>query len=963
MHSIILVCVLLICFGMERNMRHYENAQLLQENCEPQRAYYIPYDTLEKALEGNKNASDYYICLNGEWKFHYYERDIDVPSKITEWDTITVPSNWQMLRYDIPYYTNFNYPYPVDPPFVPDDNPCGVYSLDFEIPENWYKRETYLVLEGVSSCFYLYVNEKYVGFSQVSHMQSELNLTDYLQKGLNRITIKVLKWCAGSYLEDQDCFRLSGIFRDIYLLSRAKGHIRDIEVKTDRNNITCNVPYTLYDGDKAIETPEKPIEWNAENPYLYTLVAEQAGEFIPIKVGFRDIRVSNRRELLINGTAVKLKGINHHDTHPNKGYAMSEEDIRFDLIQMKKLNINTIRTSHYPPTPYFLSLCDEMGFYVIDETDLETHGFWTCREGNGYDMENPSWLCHQEEWKKAFVHRVSRMVERDKNYPCIIMWSMGNESGYGKNHDAMIAWTKARDKSRLIHYEGAFLIEDKCDVDVVSRMYTPYSELDNFINREDETRPYFLCEYSHAMGNGPGDVMDYWEKAYESPAFIGGCIWEWADHAVQQDGIYRYGGDFKEETHDGNFCCDGLVFPNRTFKAGSLNVKAVYQNIKTYYDENSYKLTVFNRFDFTNLKCYILIWKVVVDGKLQKQGQICCDIEPKKSATYSLDFSLPDICKLGCYLDIFLMDKEEMIAMEQHELSVPKEPIIPIQYEQGTLSFRETEEKIHISGTDFLFVFNKHYGNFEHIESKGTIVLDNLVKLSVWRAPTDNDVYVKDKWGLYEDSWNSYNFNHLCNKVYSCQRKDNKIEVEGSLAGISRTPFLRYQTIFTIGSNGNIDVSFHANIRESCIYLPRLGFEFRLPQNDNIFHYFGRGNMENYIDLHYHTRTDLFESRPSLEYVPYIRPQEHGNHTNTTLLDISGLKVTAKQPFEFAVSQYSPSALTAASHTDELQKAEHLYVRVDYKVSGIGSHSCGPELQEKYQLSEKSVTFNFTLSV
>ena len=369
-------------------MRHYENLQLLQENCEPQRAYYIPYDSLDKALAGEKEVSNYYISLNGEWKFKYYQRDIDVPEQISEWDTITVPSNWQMQGYDNPYYTNLNYPYPVDPPYVPDDNPCGVYSLDFEIPEEWSERETYIVLEGVNSCFYLYVNDQYVGFSQVSHMQSELRLTGCLKKGRNKLTIKVLKWCAGSYLEDQDFFRFSGIFRDVYLLSRSKGHIRDIEIKTDSKSITCNVPYTLYDGGMRVMDYRNLKEWNSENPYLYTLIVEQAGEYIPIKVGLRDIRISNQRELLINGVAVKLKGVNHHDTHPQKGHVMSEEDIRFDLLQMKKLNINTIRTSHYPPTPYFLTLCDELGFYVIDETDLETHGFCTRNEGNGYDVEN-----------------------------------------------------------------------------------------------------------------------------------------------------------------------------------------------------------------------------------------------------------------------------------------------------------------------------------------------------------------------------------------------------------------------------------------------------------------------------------------------------------------------------------------------------------------------------------------------
>ena len=442
-------------------MRHYENTELMQENCELQRAFYIPYDTLDKALKGRKEESEYYKCLNGTWDFKYYKRDIDVPNKIEDWETIPVPSNWQMKGYEDPNYTNVNYPYPVDPPYVPDDNPCGVYRLRVELREEWLTRETYIVFEGVSSCHYVYVNGNYVGYSQVSHMQSEWNLTPYLKEGSNEIIVKVLKWCAGSYLEDQDFFRLSGIFRDVYLLSRGKGHLHDVEITADEKEIKSDLPFVLYDGLEKVEKLDKPVLWNAENPYLYTAVFEQAGEFIPIKIGMRTIRVSEKRELLINGVSVKLKGINHHDFHPQRGYALMEEDILIDLKKMKELNINTIRTSHYPPTPMFLHFCDEMGFYVIDETDLETHGLCTCNEGNGYDMQSDHWLCSQDKWEKAYVHRVYRMIERDKNHPCIIMWSMGNESGFGKNHESMIKWTHNRDKSRLVHYEGVFLVQDE----------------------------------------------------------------------------------------------------------------------------------------------------------------------------------------------------------------------------------------------------------------------------------------------------------------------------------------------------------------------------------------------------------------------------------------------------------------------------------------------------------------------
>lgn len=935
-------------------MRHYENPELLQENCEPQRSHYIPYDSLEKALSGERETSDYFKSLNGEWNFRYFERENDIPQEITEWDAIEVPSNWQMKGYGSPGYTNFHYPFPVDPPYVPDDNPCGMYSLDFEIPVEWDGRETYIVFEGVSSCFYLYVNGKYVGFSQVSHMQSELRLTDFLEPGRNNVTVKVLQWCAGSYLEDQDFFRLSGIFRDVYLLSRAKGHIRDIEVRAERNRLTCNLPYTLYDGTEPVENLSEPALWNAENPYLYTLVAEQAGEYIPVRVGFRDVCVSDKRELLVNGAPVKLKGVNHHDTHPEKGYAMSPEDIRRDLCLMKKLNINTIRTSHYPPAPYFLELCDEMGFYVIDETDLETHGFCSRNNEYKYDMESGDWPCQREEWRAAFVHRVMRMVERDKNHPCIIMWSMGNESGYGENHDAMIEWTKKRDSSRLVHYEGAFLKDDECGVDVISRMYTHYGDIDAILNKEGEKRPYFLCEYSHAMGNGPGDVMDYWEKAYKSPAFIGGCIWEWADHAVLRDGVFRYGGDNGEITHDGNFCCDGLVFADRSFKAGSLNAKAVYQGIKTEYNDR--QLTVYNRFDFTNLNRYLLVWKMTVDGEICSEGKLDCDICPKENKTYTLDIELPGQCRFGCTLDVFLMDGDEEIAMEQHVLPVKISPDIPTVCGGDDVHFEETGETFRITGKEFEYIFNKQYGNFERMTVRDRLIVDGLIKLTAWRPPTDNDAYVKGQW-------EGANYHKLCGKVYSCERQENRITVKGSISGIARTPIVRYETVYEIGQDGTVSVSLTGERRKNGVYLPRLGYELRLPKSDDPFCYYGRGELENYCDMHYHAPLGMYRSCPSREYVPYVRPQEHGNHSETSFLEIGGLTVAAEKPFEFCISRYTQEMLTAATHTDELVEADHTCVRLDYRVSGLGSNSCGPELLEKYRVDDEEIRFAFTISV
>lgn len=563
------------------NIRKYENLELIHENTLKPRAHYIPYDSLEKALEGNKAKSSYYTLLNGEWEFRYFSRDIDCPDVISEWDKIDVPSCWQMRGYEKPYYTNVNYPYPVDPPYVPNDNPLGVYRKIITVSKEQSDRENYIVFEGVAPCVELFINGEYVGFSTVSHSTSEFKIN--LNEGENEIIAKVYKWCASSYLEDQDFFRNNGIFRDVYILSRNKGHLFDIEIGFDSKGIYCDENYTVYDCEGHKTDLSDPILWNAEKPYLYTVIIEAAGEYIPFKVGLRDQSVSEKGELLINGVSVKLKGVNHHDTHPLEGYAMDYDFMRNELLKMKELNINAIRTSHYPPQPDFIELCDELGFYVIDEADLETHGFVsrsyeTLNACYGYDKSD-IWPCKDLKWSSAFVDRAERLYERDKNHTCVIMWSMGNESNFGENFEKMADFLHSRENerkgiNRLVHYEGApnreKIEKDSSCVDIVSRMYTSPYETVEYYYKTGDTRPFVWCEYAHAMGNGPGDLADYWKVIDNTPYTIGAFIWEWADHVAQNDeGNFCYGGDFGELTHDGNFCCDGLVLNDRSFKSGS----------------------------------------------------------------------------------------------------------------------------------------------------------------------------------------------------------------------------------------------------------------------------------------------------------------------------------------------------------------------------------------------------------
>lgn len=944
-------------------MREYEDLSKLSVNREAPRSYYIPYESLEKALIGDRFSSKYYTSLNGIWNFRYFSRDIDVPENIEEWDRIEVPSCWQLCGYERPYYTNLNYPFPVDPPYVPDENPCGIYERTFELKDDEVRRDNYIVLEGVSSCFYLYINDIFVGYSQGSHLQSEFDITRYVLEGYNKVTVKVLKWCSGSYLEDQDFFRFNGIFRDVYLLSRERGHIKDIEINATLKGITVNCErYYVYDMDGRIADLTNIQPWTAETPYLYTVVIQESGEFIPIKVGIREIGISENLELLINGRSVKLKGINHHDTHPTKGYTMSDDDLRLDLSKMKELNINTIRMSHYPPTPELLTMCDEMGFYVIDETDLEMHGFATRNSGYGWDDKaNPDeWIHSDPKWEAAFIDRAQRMVERDKNHPCIIMWSTGNESGHGINHRKMIKWIRERDSTRLVHCEDASRQEYHGISDVCSLMYPNIKALErDYILNDEWTEPVFLCEYSHAMGNGPGDVHEYMELMYKYPKLIGGCIWEWADHTVIENGVPKYGGDFDELTHDGNFCCDGLVFYDRSFKAGSLNVKYCYQGFASEYRNGRLKIT--NLYDFNNLSRYQFKAEFSVDGIVLDEKGIVIDCEPHRTVEIELTYKIPP-CKLGAYLNIYQFEDGYERGFAQHELL---EVFPSLEFDDKNVEITDEEGLITVKTAMGSYQIERLTGQLTSISKNGKEMLAAPTRLTAWRAPTDNDRKIKYKWGLVDgDNQSGININKLFNKVYSVSVEKNEVIVVGSLAGVARAPFLRYTVTYEFFGSGEVKILLDGNVNEniSFPYLPRLGFEFSLKKQNDSFAYFGMGELENYCDMHYHAKMGAYSSTAENEYVPYIMPQEHGNHTHTKILKMGdGIDFVARDEFEFRVSEYTSEELTRATHIDELRKNGFTNVRIDYMVSGIGSNSCGPELLEKYRLPKGRITFELCI--
>lgn len=939
-------------------MRFYENCKKTSENRLKNRCYYIPGGVSE------------YILLNGIWKFKFYNRDFDVPERITNWGSVKVPSCWQTEGYENPNYANINYPIPVDPPYVPDENPCGVYERDFTLGVILGK--VYFVFEGVATCGILYINGKYVGFTQGSHLQAEFDITDYVRSGKNTVRVKVLKWCAGSYLEDQDSFRMNGIFRDCYILNRPAGHIRDYTVASDRSSISVsadkNADITLYDTDgsvigtarntrSAVFKVECPKYWSAEKPQLYTVVLERNGEVISQRTSFRSIKISKKYELLINGVPIKLYGVNHHDTNPNNGWYQADEELRYDLLQMKKLNINCIRTSHYPPPPVFLDMCDEMGFYVILENDIETHGF-SSRDPNatgGYDCENSIWPCQSRLWRKEFSERMQRAVARDKNHVSVIMWSAGNESGYGNNHKELINWLRSLGDGRLAHYEGAGDKGDYEGSDVYSRMYLSPGALVEAIKNKDIRHPVFLCEFSHAMGNGPGDVYQYAEIFNKYPKSIGGCIWEWADHTVLDiNGVGRYGGDFEGElTNDGNFCCDGLVFNDRTFKSGSLEAKAAYQPIRTELCGNSLKIT--NLYSFTNLSERKFKYTVSVDGAVVEEQIVSLDIAPLSSKTVKIKTKQIK-CELGAYLNCYLYDGDFQIAHTQHALPCKT---VPVKLPSAQPDIVESGEFYKISGNGFEYEFSKLYGTVTSAKISGKKQLSDMMRLTAYRAPIDNDRRVCNNW-VQGSWWKSENINRQFNKVYSVTRTGNIITVCGSLAGVSRLPFANYTLNAAFYGDGTVEFAIDVQIRKSAFWLPRFGYEFTVPEKNAAFEYFGNGPYESYIDMCHAGEIGLYKSTAAEQYVNYVRPQEHGNHTAVKMLKIGKLAFYGDN-LDVGVSQYSTEILDKAQHTDELYKTGKTYVRVDYKMSGVGSDSCGPKLPPEYSLSEKSFNFKFLL--
>ena len=979
------------------------------ENRLDPRAFYFPYSSAEKAIAGNKAENENYMLLNGEWDFAYFESELDMPESITDiayGAKLPVPSCWQCYGYGQIHYTNVNYPIPFDPPHVPFENPVGVYRRSFSLSKKAGKQ--YLMFDGAASMFEVFINGAYVGMSKGSRLSAEFDVTGYLQDGENDIAVKLYTYSDATYLEDQDCFRYNGIFRDVYILSRPEEHIFDFFIHTKNDGtVTVDVDkeakITLMSADgKTVygEKIENPALWTAETPNLYGALIEYGGEFIFKKFGFREISVAENCALLINGVPVKLKGVNHHDTHPTKGYAVSDEDNYADLILMKKYNINCIRTSHYPSLPRFTEMCDELGFYVVDECDLEAHGVETAikahpdaegRENVGYVLSGNS------DWREAYLDRMKRTLERDKNCASVIMWSLGNESHFGENHRAMAKWIKERDASRLVHYQGTSseivfapeakqteIYHDPC-VDVCSEMYssvTPSMYKSYYFNTVEEEgmnvhgdpRPFYLCEYAHSMGMGPGGMEDYWNIIYKYPRTIGGCVWEWADHAAPlPGGGYGYGGDFGDIPNDKNFCCDGLVSPDREPHIALDILKKAIEPVKIEWaDEHAHTVKVRNMLDFSDITELFDITYEVMCGEYAVSGGTLAlpSIPAHESAEAEIETNLA-VTSEKCFVNFTVTQKNDTVyAPKGHIATKIQLPLATKVKEVPKLkSYASTGVSVkgryaHIVSSNVKVTLDLVNASFTSIEKDGRELLAAPSRITVWRAPTDNDMYNVHRWD------NDFvRYTKFASTAYEVTESGGKVKVHlaGILAPKARTPIF-YLSIDITVCGGNIAVSVHAKRHEKNYVdqIPRFGFLFELKKDFENIRYAAYGPQSSYIDMLAHTCYGIYSSTVTGEFVPMIKPQECANHYSADFLELTDGSDTVRfdgKGFEFSALHYTPEELTDTKHLCELKERDSSVVIINYKQNGIGSNSCGPRMPEMYKFKDRRFTFEFEINV
>jgi len=1037
------------------NVRHWEAPEVTGLAKLPAHSRLGGYASGAEALAGRISDSGFAKSLDGDWRFRLFPTPEAVPENFhapalddSAWDEIEVPSNWMMHGYDKPIYTNIKMPWPEEPPNVPrDDNPTGCYRRRFTVPEEWAGRRVTVTFDGVESAFYVWVNGREVGFSKGSRLPAEFDITDHLRGGENVLAAKVIRWSDGSFLEDQDHWWMAGIYRGVRLTALPNIRISDFFVRTELD-AKCKdavlkttvhvegpagderwahtVEATLYDpegkpvfGEPACDKVRggrdivvrasisadvrDPLKWSAEEPNLYTLVLalkDGSGKVVQAescRVGFRKIERGDR-EILVNGKPVLFKGVNRHDHDDRRGKAVTEETIRADILLMKRFNINAVRTSHYPNDERFLKLCDEYGIYVIDETNLECHAFYHR-------------LTNEPRWASAFLARGRRMVLRDKNHPCVIFWSLGNESGFGPNHDAMAAWIRRYDPTRPVMYEGASRAgaDTQSGTDLLCPMYptvkrivgwardpktppTPFGPRTN----GREYRPLIMCEYAHSMGNSTGNLKEYWDAIESTPGLQGGFIWDWVDQGItkrDENGVeyWAYGGDFGDTVNDANFCINGLIWPDRKPHPAMHEYKKVIQPVDVRAKSLATgSIEVINKNFFKGLADLEGSWELAVDGEVVKKGRLPkLNIAPGKKKLVKLPVKKPKLTAgQECFLtvrfhlasDAAWAPKGHLVAWEQFAMpwkapaTKAKKKAKSRKAPKATgVELGDSPERAVVSGEGFKLVFDKGAGAIASMTYGGTEIMSSGPVLNLWRAPTDNDgikAYDLKNERKALGRWLAAGLDRIERETQEVTVRRSggavKIAVE-TVAHVGASGMaVKHKHTYTVYRSGDVVVANRIDIDKGLPELPRVGVTMTLPGGLERFRYLGRGPHENYIDRNAGAEVGLFESTVDGLYVPYIVPQENGNRTDcrwAALTDDSGagLLCVGMPRMEVSASHFTAGDLFAALHTNELARREEITLNLDLRQRGLGGKSCGPDTLEKYLVKPGKFSFDFAL--
>ncbi|MCF6177687.1 MAG: DUF4981 domain-containing protein [Victivallaceae bacterium] len=1049
-----------------KTFRHWENPETVGINRLPARCTAYPYADEQAAINNNIATSPFYISLNGDWRFELVDKPDAAPENFatvdyndSDWNTIPVPGNWNMHGYDRPHYTNVQMPWTNQPPNVPELNPTGLYRMEFELPDNWSDRRTVIHFGGVESAFYLYINGIEVGFSKDSRLPAEFDITPYLKAGKNILSAKVIRWSDGSFIEDQDHWWMAGIYRNVYLYSTDHNYIADFfaTAELDNNykdgilklqvelgiadrqyddwnieaqlydkggNAVLGQPLTSRDNDEVIDRGwlkvfrqpvPTPLQWNHETPNLYTLIIKllnPAGKTVEVtscKIGFRKYEIKDR-QLLINGQAVLIKGVNRHEHDDTYGKTISRESMLTDIRLLKQFNFNAVRTAHYPNDPQFYNLCDEYGLYVVDEANIESHAF--------YDT-----ICRDQRYANAFLDRGMRMVERDKNHPCIYSWSMGNETGYGQNHDALAGWIRRRDPSRLLHYEGAvrgnwaqgqpdYQRDNTCATDFICPMYPHVDLIKQWAHYTKEHRPYIMCEYSHAMGNSNGNLKEYFEAFENCHGLQGGYIWDWVDQGILQraddklqqasatavelydikqaqtechqpggEWHWAYGGDFGDEPNDKNFCINGLIWPDRTPHPAMYEFKKLAQPVGVEAIDLAHgKIKITNKNWFSKLNWLDCHWELQVDGVTVQDGKLPeLDIDPRENRIYFIELNKPNlITGQLCYLNLsFSTITDQLGVPAGHKMGWEQFAIPFTGAEQPGLisshkiSLTSNGDRKCITVGALKIIIDQSTGIISSITWQGIEIIESAPQLNIWRAATDNDG-IKG-WSGQDakpmGKWLNAGLNmlELSHGTVDVTEKPDYVEIKIVQFGSCKTGknVIRHEQIYTIRQDCSIHVANQITAEATVPELPRIGVMMVLQPGFENLQWFGRGPHESYWDRKAGAAIGLYDSTVTEQYVPYIMPQEHGNHTDVSWFKLEnnkiGIEFSTDSLFEFSVSHLTSNALFKALHSSELKMRQEVIVNIDLHQRGLGSHSCGPDTLDCYKLQPGKYEFSYTI--